>query len=166
MVRKTLFRSVALCLGVFLTPAMMHPEQHDISKLTYYDDPRYLRLKQYLEERGSPAAQWAADFIAAADRYGLDWRLLPAIAVIESGGGKRYINNNIFGWDSCRVRFPTVRDGIHQVAYRLATSRLYRDKDLDGILRTYNPYPFYPRRIKYVMRRLGPAAIGEHPVSN
>ncbi len=137
---------------------MTHPEQHVTSKLSYNKDPRFQRLKAYLKNRQSPIEDLSADFIAAADRHSLDWRLLPAISVAESSGGKRYKNNNIFGWGSCEVRFPTVRKGIHIVAERLAQSDLYRNKSTDEILRTYNPYGFYPSRVKSIMRRMGPAA--------
>jgi hypothetical protein len=145
---------------------MLHPEQHVTSTLSYHKDPRYIRLKSYLKKRKSPLEGLTADFISAADRNKLDWRLLPAIATLESSAGKRYQNNNVFGWDSCRVRFPSVRDGIHHVAGRLATSDLYRDKDLDGILKTYNPYASYPGRIKRIMRTLGPALPDFAPTLN
>jgi len=156
-VKKTLTNGLILLAGLLVMPAATHPEQHVTAKVSYEDDPRLLRLKSFLSRRNCPIEPLAADFIAAADRYNLDWRLLPAIAIMESGGGKRYLNNNIFGWDSCNVRFPSVRSGIHHVASRLATSVLYRDKSLDQVLRTYNPYDSYVRRVKSIMRALGPA---------
>jgi hypothetical protein len=63
------------------------------------------------------------------------------------------------GWDNCRQRFPSVRSGIHHVATRLANSKLYKDKDLEGVLRTYNPIPGYPERVQVVMNTLGPATL-------
>ena len=91
--------------------------------------------------------------------YQLDWRLLPSIAVLESGGGKEYTNNNIFGWDSCKTAFPSVRAGIHTVARALGQSRLYRDKDLDELLLTYNTNAEYSERVKALMAELGSAEI-------
>ena len=121
-------------------------------------DPRMVKLQKYLAQRDCPLEKYASDFIEAADANDLDWRLLPSISVIESGGGKEYINNNVFGWDSCRQRFPTVRAGIHIVASRLANSDLYRGKDLDDKLRTYNPVvESYPSMVKAVMRSISPA---------
>jgi hypothetical protein len=155
-----------LIASLLATPRLMHPGQHLTRQLSYESDPRYVVLKTYLSSRNSPLEPLTADFIAAADRNSLDWRLLPAIATLESGAGKRYRNNNVFGWDSCRVRFPSVRNGIHHVADRLANSRLYRDKDVDGILRTYNPYASYPGRIKNIMRTLGPAVPDHGPALN
>jgi hypothetical protein len=120
-------------------------------------DPRLTRLHRFFEERECPINKLAKDFIEAADDQELDWRLLPSIAVVESSGGKYYRNNNIFGWDSCRQRFSSVRAGIRHVADRLANSDTYKDKNIDEILRTYNPEkPDYPRMVKAVMASLGP----------
>jgi hypothetical protein len=154
--RKRLSSVLVLFAGLLAAPAITHPEQHNTAAVSYQNDVRLERLKLFLQKRNSPIENLAADFVAASDRYNLDWRLLPAIAVLESGAGERYMNNNIFGWDSCKVHFASVRTGIHHVASRLANSKLYKDKDLDGILRTYNPYESYPGRIKRIMRSLGP----------
>ena len=126
---------------------------------TYDQDPRLLILKNFFKRRGAPVGNLSDEFLEAADRNKLDWRLLPSIAVIESGAGKESENNNIFGWDSGRVEFATYEDGIHYVAGRLAHSTLYRNKSLDAKLRTYNPYPDYPARVKSVMTRLGPRKV-------
>lgn len=120
-------------------------------------DPRLIRLERYFSEKNCPVRPLAKDFVEAADRNRLDWRLLPSIAVIESGGGKEYRNNNIFGWKNGSHRFRSVRESIHTVAERLANSQYYRDKELDDVLNTYNPIPGYPERVKYVMEDLGPA---------
>jgi hypothetical protein len=163
-VKKRLTSGFVLLASLMASQGTLHPHQHITSNLSYIKDPRYVRLKHFLNRRESPLENLTADFIAAADRNQLDWRLLPAIATLESSAGKRYMNNNVFGWDSCKVRFPSIRKGIHHVAGRLSESDLYRDKDLDGILRTYNPYASYPGRIKRIMRNLGPA-IPDHAPS-
>lgn len=123
-------------------------------------DPRLIRLRSYFEKNRIPINALAGDFIAAADHHDLDWRLLPSISIIESGGGRNYRNNNVFGWQNCERRFPSIRAGIHIVAERIAHSRLYRDKDVDGILTTYNPNAGYRQRVKTVMSTLGPADLG------
>ncbi len=124
------------------------------------EDSRLARLQSYLEVNDCPLNKLAADFIEAADREDLDWRLLPSIAMIESSGGKFYTNNNVFGWDSCRERFPSVKAGIHIVADRLANWTIYKDKDLDTVLRTYNPERRdYPRKVKAVMEMIGSTEV-------
>jgi hypothetical protein len=123
-------------------------------------DERLLRLNKFFADGNCPLRNASADFLEAADRYDLDWRLLPSISVVESGGGKVFRNNNVLGWDSCNRRFKSVRAGIHVVASRLASSALYRDKNLDGVLATYNPDPEYVARVKSVMRKIGSAGTG------
>jgi len=98
-------------------------------------------------------------FITAADENALDWRLLPSISIIESGGGKAAVNNNIFGWDGGRIVFKSIPHGIRTVAQVLSKSDLYRHKNTDDILRLYNPYPDYGFRVKAVMRSLGPVNV-------
>jgi hypothetical protein len=121
-----------------------------------WQDPRLARLVEFFDHLGSPVRELAPEFLAAADRHRLDWRLLPSISVIESGGGKNYTQNNIFGWGSATRGFASIRKSIDWVAARLANSKLYKGKDLDGILATYNPRPGYRARVKSVMRMLGP----------
>ncbi len=121
-----------------------------------WKDPRLARLVEFFDALGSPVGELAPEFLAAADRHALDWRLLPSISVIESGGGKNFSKNNIFGWGSARRGFASIRGSIDWVASRLARSKLYKGKDLDGILATYNPRPGYPARVKSVMRLLAP----------
>src|ERR1700761_1003179 len=91
-------------------------------------DARTVRLRSFLAKLHCPVADFAQDFIEAADDNHLDWRLLPSISVIESGGGKAARNNNIFGWKNGNQLFPTLRAGINQVAFRLGKTFPYRDQ--------------------------------------
>src|SRR5215472_10913618 len=122
----------------------------------YSSDSRLTALRAFFQKGACPAVQYAHDFIEAADRYALDWRLLPSISYVESTGGKSARNNNLFGWDSGKAQFSSPAAGIHEVGYRLATSALYRDKDLDGVLTTYNPDASYAEKVKSVMRQIAP----------
>lgn len=119
-------------------------------------DPRTDRLKAFLGKLHCPIASLADDFVHAADENSLDWRLLPSISVIESGGGKAYRNNNIFGWNNGLSLFPTIRSGINEVAYKLGRSTLYRNRDAAAKLRLYNPDPTYPSKVLAVMHRISP----------
>ena len=154
---KKLFSNGVLALAGFVVPQETGHAERSIP--VYGNDPRLRQLQKLFEDLESPAAKFAEDFLAAADRHNLDWRLLPSISIVESGGGKEYRNNNIFGWDSCKRSFPSVQAGIHKVAERLTVSYLYRDKSLDDLLQTYNSYPGYAERVKFVMRRLTQAPI-------
>jgi hypothetical protein len=147
-------RKALLVGGLLGLPAVVGLS-HEVPKANIDHDPRLRRLQQFFGQRDCPLREAAADFLIAADRNDLDWRLLPSISIIESSGGKDYRNNNVFGWDSCRESFTSVREGIHFVAAQLANSKLYKDKNLDNKLSTYNPLPDYPRRVKAVMHALG-----------
>lgn len=119
-------------------------------------DPRTLRLQRFFSKLHCPVLNLSEDFIHAADDNHLDWRLLPSISVIESGGGKVYRNNNLFGWDNGDQSFPTLRAGLNLVAYKLGRSPLYRDRDVAGKLRIYNPDVTYPQKVMNVMDRISP----------
>jgi hypothetical protein len=121
-------------------------------------DPRTIRLKKFLIKLHCPVAYLAEDFIHAADDNHLDWRLLPSIAIIESGGGKAYIRekNNVFGWGGGELAFPSVRAGLNQVAYELGRGPLYRRHNSLGKLHLYNPDENYAQQVLAVMRRISP----------
>lgn len=122
----------------------------------HLDDPRIGRLRAFLSRLHCPVANISEDFVRAADDNHLDWRLLPSIAVVESGGGKTAKNNNIFGWKNGVQRFATVRSGLELVAYKLGRSPLYRKLDSVGKLRVYNESGEYADAVLSVMNRIGP----------
>jgi hypothetical protein len=154
---RSLFLAAGILAGGATTP-------HSVAKLPQYADQRLALLQRFLQRNACPINEFAEDFLNAADRNGLDWRLLPSISLLESGGGKDYENNNIFGWDNLKQDFPSIPDGIQLVASRLANSKLYRDKDLDDLLRTYNPArPDYPERVKLVMRQISAGPLESSP---
>ena len=148
-------RDILLVAGLLVAPCAISLGQYQPNPTVDSKDPRLSRLKQFFAERGCPLREAAVDFLIAADQNHLDWRLLPSISMIESSGGKDFRNNNVFGWDSNRGSFPSVRAGIHFVASKLAKSKLYRGKNLESKLQTYNPLPDYVARVKAVMRTLG-----------
>ncbi|HLG96523.1 MAG TPA: hypothetical protein VKX49_09475 [Bryobacteraceae bacterium] len=148
-------KTIVLAAGLIAVPAVMSPQQQGAKSQP--PDPRLLRLQQFFAARDCPLREVAGEFLAAADHNALDWRLLPSISFIESSGGKDYRNNNVFGWDSPLQSFASIPAGIHYVAEQLAWSERYRNKSLDGKLRTYNRNPGYPAKVKAVMQVLGPS---------
>lgn len=119
------------------------------------NDPRLPVLKRFFAEKGCPAADWAVDFLIAADRNGLDWRLLPSIAFLESTGGKYSQLNNPLGWNLARTEFRSNRHAVHYVANRLARSAIYQKKTLRTKLRIYNPdRSDYPDQVMAVMEQI------------
>jgi len=115
-----------LVAGLLAAPATVSVQQYTATPEVKQDDPRLSRLQKYFGDRDCPLRDSAKDFLLAADQNHLDWRLLPSISIIESSGGKYYGNNNVFGWDSAKEKFSSVRAGIHYVAAQLGKSKRYR----------------------------------------
>lgn len=163
---KSFLRGVSLfAIGLVGTSATGSGDYRPASD--YRNDPRLARLKQFFSRNRCPIENLAADFLYAADLYNLDWTLLPSISLVESGGGRAAAKNNLFGWDSGKKGFRSLREAIHTVASRLAFSKLYRDKDLRSILLTYNPNPAYAARVQSIMQRLSRTELPpDHPSNN
>ncbi|MBI4910451.1 MAG: helix-turn-helix domain-containing protein [Acidobacteria bacterium] len=124
------------------------------------DDPRYQALRNFFDKYKCPITNLAGAFLEAADRHGLDWRLLPSIVFLETGGGKQAPLKNLMGWNSGRTRFQTQEQGIHFVAERLANAPIYAGKDTRTKLRIYNPAnKQYAQRVLAVMEQLMPSAL-------
>jgi hypothetical protein len=144
--------------GMASLPVAVSPQQASHTPAADYRfDPRYAAIRQFFDRADCPAGRYATQFLEVADAYALDWRLLPSLSYVETTGGKASRNNNIFGWDSGRASFESPAAGIYAVGDRLAHSGLYRDKNLDEVLATYNHNPAYRRTVKSVMRRIAAA---------
>jgi hypothetical protein len=161
---KAISRGLVLVAGLLAAQGTADPDSR-LLEISVPTDPRLLRIKQYFLERDCPAHVYAEDFVTAADQNNLDWRLLPSLSMIESTGGKASKNNNMFGWDNGDTGFRSSREGIYRVASRLNRSRLYRNKSLDAMLRTYNPRAEYRTAVKAVMTAIGPGDLVPEPVS-
>ena len=156
--RRLLGGGFAIFAGIVSLPAHISRGQTHVAPVAdYRSDPRLESLKRFFEKAACPALEYVSSFLEAADIYDLDWRLLPSISYIESAGGKTAANNNLFGWDAGRARFSSSVAAIHEVGYRLTHSVLYRNKDLDAILATYNPVTGYAAKVKSVMRQISPS---------
>ncbi|MEX2080705.1 MAG: hypothetical protein WEC33_03740 [Dehalococcoidia bacterium] len=81
-------------------------------------DPRVAQVKELLD--GRPLAEYAGLMIETADRYGVDWRLMPSIGFQESGGGRVTCGGNAWGWANCDVSFESFEAGIEIVAGTLS----------------------------------------------
>jgi len=153
---RSFSRGLVVAAGLLAAPALADPDPVHV-KLISQADARWKAIKEFFQKNNSPAHEYAADFLAAADQNKLDWRLLPSLSLVESGGGKEARNNNIFGWGNCKIRFRDSREGIYHVAARLRNSYLYKGKDnVEQLLWTYNPRKAYVKQVLAVMNRLGP----------
>jgi len=141
--------------GLAVFSPMLHGAPHDCPQ-----DDRCTTLKAFFSKHSSPLHTHAGAFLEAADEHKLDWRLLPAIAMVETSGGKDGRPNNVFGWNSGRTGFKTVEAGIQYVASRFALSPIYRGRTALGILTAYNPArQQYPPKVIRFMMQLTPAPV-------
>ena len=124
-------------------------------------------IDAYFKARNMPLEGMGMKMVFEAEKNNLDWRLLPAIAVRESSGGKNDCNkvqNNPFGWGSCKIGFDSNEEAIETVAHNLGgnnpkTERHYDNKTTKQILRAYNPPSVVPRYAEQVISIMD--AIGE-----
>jgi len=128
----------------------------DVTKIRKKYDLREVILRKFLKDKNCPDQEFTEVFIAEADAHGLDWRLLPSLAFVESGGGKTSKGNNLFGWANGKQTFNTIGEAIHTVASSLAHGRAYRGKDIGGKLAAYNQGTDYPAMVLEIMRQIAP----------
>lgn len=108
-------------------------------------DGRSLLITHYLRRYKSPLLSHANEVVQVSDKYGLDWRLLVAIAQQESNLCKKIPANSYncwgFGIYGGKVtRFDSFSDAIEVVARGL--KRNYVDRGLDTpekIMAKYTP---------------------------
>ncbi len=62
-------------------------------------EEKVFRIRKYLQSRNSPLSHYAEDFVNASEEYHIDYRIVAAISIIESGGGKKNFRPfNAWGW--------------------------------------------------------------------
>lgn len=91
-----------------------------ISGFATATDARPEIVKQYLSYYGSPLVAYAKDIVDTADKYGIDYRFIPAIAQQESNLCKIIPpgSYNCWGWGITSVSslgFDSYQDGIETV---------------------------------------------------
>lgn len=149
----------ALLFGFYLsTPKLLNPTTQNFklyaalpkSETTVSDeisssDGRGKIIEDFFNNYKSPLAAYSQHFIEVSDKYKLDYRLLPAISMQESNGGKRIINDsyNPFGYGiygSLVIKFNSWDEAIERVGKALRED--YLDKGLKTppqIMAKYTP---------------------------
>ena len=122
-------------------------------------DKRAKILSKYLASHNSPMQYHAQDFIDAADKYALDWKMLPAIAGVESTFGKFIPGGyNAYGWGvygTNRIYFASWTEGIFSVAKGLRENYLNRGlTNPYSINRFYAASPHWGRNVTFFMNDL------------
>ncbi len=116
------------------------------------------RLDAYFTKRDMPLDGYGITFVRAANKYNVDWRLVAAIGVRESSGGKHMMNNNPFGWGSAKIKFADFDEAIDVVTSNLGgfnsnTAQYYKDTTTKKKLWYYNGtvMPTYPAEVISIM---------------
>lgn len=117
-------------------------------------DVRFYRLGQFFQRYNCPLPHHVADYLRAADGYGLDYRLLPALSIRETHCGIEDTHNNHWGYHPGRRAFDSIEAGINFVAHILAQTPPYQGKTLEQKLLVYNPFPAYPQEVIQIMRQI------------
>ncbi len=159
--RSYLQTGLVIMAGVLGAVSATADMDHDMIPMYRKYDMREAILRRFLKASAAPVETDTAAFIVEADEHHLDWRLLPSLAIVESGGGKTSRRNNPFGWNNGASRFTSARDAIHHVAEALEESSPYKGKNLRGKLKAYNRNPGYRQLVTNVMRQISPAAVAE-----
>lgn len=125
--------------------AALPTSQNVFSGTVEQKDGRTEKIRQFLAKYNSPLEPHAADLVNAADEYGLDHRLLAAIAMQESGLCKKIPENshNCWGYGiygTTVTRFKDYKEGIYTVSKGLSTR--YKARGLvtpEQIMTMYTP---------------------------
>ncbi|OIO19987.1 MAG: hypothetical protein CO029_03000 [Candidatus Magasanikbacteria bacterium CG_4_9_14_0_2_um_filter_41_10] len=124
------------------------------------DDDRAARIDAYFAKFNMPLEGYGDVFISSADQCGMDWRLLPAIAIRESSGGKHMQYNNPFGWGGAQIPFESMGEAIMNVGSHLCgneenTAKYYARSTVQQKLYRYNGTVIasYPMEVKWIMRQ-------------
>lgn len=121
----------------------------------------------FFEKYNAPLEGYGMKFAVEAKKNGIDWRLLPAIAMRETTGGKQACKNpkapnNNFGWGSCKIGFESVDKSIEHISKTLSgnnpNAKYYKDgMTSDQILKKYNPdsiVPGYSKQVVKIMKMI------------
>jgi hypothetical protein len=125
--------------------AALPTSQNTLAGIPAQEDGRKEQIRQFLVRYNSPMEDNAADVVDAADKYGLDYRLIPAIAMQESNLCKKIPvdSHNCWGfgiYGKTVTRFDNYKEGIYTVTKALATK--YKKNGLvtpDQIMTMYTP---------------------------
>ena len=121
-------------------------------------DKRALRLAKFFRAKKSPFTPYAADFVKIADKYDLDWRLLPAISYLESQAGLLVPTGsyNPYGWNNGNFRFKSWVAATNYVAREIVARWSYLGEiDPWKIGKFYAASPTWSSRVSLYMAQIG-----------
>ncbi len=101
----------------------IEPKNTVVDSIVAKEDDRAEKLAAYFAVKNSPFVNVASDFITVADKYDIDWTLLPAITGVESSFGLHVpaFSYNPYGWNNGHYHFQNWVDAANEVALGLRT---------------------------------------------
>lgn len=121
-------------------------------------DIRVEALQNVLNKYNSPLKPYAQDYVQVADKYGVDWKLLPAISGVESTFGHALISGtyNAYGWGSGTIYFKNWTDGIDTINKSLKEDYMGRwgATDVWTIGPIYAASPTWSVRVNHFMNEI------------
>lgn len=170
---RKLFFLLAILPFILISPALAQGEDNFEQKhqiLAKELDPRALVLRDYFAKYNSPLENHAQDFIDAADEYEMDWKLVPAIAGVESTFGKFTPGGfNGWGWGvygTQALYFNSWRDGIFTVSKGLRENYINKGlTDPYSMNRVYATSSSWGYKVTYFMNDLDQFAKSHRALS-
>ena len=133
------------------------------------------KIRVYMSNRNMPLANNAEDFVLSANKYGLDYNLVAAMAVMESSGGKALEKGgadhgeckyNPVGWGSCDkgYEYKNYKEAIYDISAILGgakKSKYYNaGQTIKEKLSYYNSVnPTYYDKVIFIMKAIDNQAV-------
>jgi hypothetical protein len=125
-------------------------------------DSRVLQLRSFLSSFNSPMTGEAEHFVSEADRLGLDWRLVAAIAGVESTFGKHVPAGSFNGWGwgiptgaQSGIAFSDWKAGITTVSEGLRKNYVDRGAvTVEQIGRIYAASPRWAGNVRFFLAKI------------
>lgn len=162
---KILFFLLTLLFLFVFTKTVLAQQVVESNQLSHQVEGKQLDreaeiLAEFLAQYSSPLQYSAQDFVDAAKMYNLDWKLLPAIAGVESTFGKQIPGGfNGWGWGAYdayhAIYFASWKDGIYTVSKGLKEN--YIDKGYTepySMNRIYAASPTWGANVTFFMNQI------------
>ena len=140
-----------------IVPAEVFMSKEELEKLNE-DKLKAQKIELFfrVNRNNAPLSEYAEKFVEVANKYNLDYRLLPAIATVESGGGKsNFRSYNAWGWGN--KGFTSFEEGIEVVGRGLKTGYIDKGRDtVEEIAPVYCPpnYKNWARSVNQFMNEI------------
>jgi hypothetical protein len=158
---------LAVAVNTFVTQKVIATEKASVSSAVLTpvqiapNDQRVQILRSYISQFDPLLAKSAPTFVAEADKYNLDWRLVAAISGVESTFGKQIPEGsyNAWGWGiygDNRLGFSSYDEGISVISKSLREKYVdqWGAKDVYEIGTYYAASPTWATRVAYFMRKI------------